>query len=66
MKLILPNREILQKLCKRIVVLDAIFSQEWQYRYYSYNSKWSENEEFCEICNGKGDHILILFCKRKL
>lgn len=64
MKLILPNRKILQKICKSIAVLDAIFSQEWDYRYYSYNSKWSENEEFCEIRNGSGDHILILFCEK--
>lgn len=57
----LPDRYRLQQICKAASVLDAILSQEWQYRYYSYNSKWSDSEEFCEIRNGHGDHVLILF-----
>ena len=36
----LPNKEKLQKICKSISVLDAIISQDWEYRYYSYNQKW--------------------------
>ena len=59
----LPNKELLQKICKAISVLDAIISQEWEYRYYSYNFKWAENEEFCEMRNGSGDQMLILFQK---
>jgi hypothetical protein len=58
---LLPDRASLQKICKAISVLDAILSQEWQYRYYSYNNKWSDNEEFCEMRNGSGDQMLILF-----
>lgn len=57
----LPQRQKLQKICKAISVLDAIFSQEWQYRYYSYNNKWADNEEFFEMRNGSGDQMLILF-----
>jgi hypothetical protein len=57
----LPSRQQLQLLCKAVSVLDAIICQEWEFRYYSYNSKWSEAEEFCEIRNGQGDHTLILF-----
>lgn len=48
----LPDRQKLQTICKVISVLDAILSQEWEYRYYSYNNKWSENEEFFEIRDG--------------
>lgn len=44
-----------------MAVLDAIFSQDWVYRYYSYNSQWSEDEEFFEMRNGEGDQLLILF-----
>jgi hypothetical protein len=58
---LLPDREKVQAICKAISVLDAIISQEWQYRYYSYNNKWAENEEFCEMRDGSGDHMLILF-----
>jgi len=57
----LPDRKSLAKTCKAISVLDAIISQEWEFRYYSYNSKWAENEECCEMRNGEGDQMLILF-----
>ena len=58
---LLPDRKTLQAICKAISVLDAIISQEWEYRYYSYNCEWAENEEFCEMRNGSGDQMLILF-----
>ena len=58
---LLPDRKTLQAICKAISVLDAIISQEWEYRYYSYNSEWAENGEFCEMRNGSGDQMLILF-----
>ncbi len=58
---LLPDRKTLQTICKAISVLDAIISQEWEYRYYSYNNKWAENEEFCEMRNGSGNQMLILF-----
>lgn len=57
----LPNAKKLRAICKAIAVLDAILSQEWEYRYYSYNSNWSDNEESCEMRNGSGDQMLILF-----
>ncbi len=60
-KISLPGRENLQTICKAISVLDAILSQEWEYRYYSYNNQWSENEEFCEMRDGEGNQMLILF-----
>ncbi|SHM81676.1 hypothetical protein [Flavobacterium chilense] len=61
----LPNKNKLQQICKAISVLDAIICQEWEYRYYSYNSKWGEGEEFCEMRNGSGDLMNILFVDNK-
>jgi hypothetical protein len=58
---LLPDRKKLQTICKAIAVLDAILSPEWEYRYYSYNNQWSDEEEFCEMRDGSGDHMLILF-----
>ena len=58
---LLPNRKALQTICKAISVLDAVICQEWQFRYYSYNNKWTDDEEFCEMRNGQGDQMLILF-----
>ena len=59
--LLLPESKKLKRACKAMAVLDAILSQDWFYRYYSYNSAWSENEEFFEMRNGEGDQLLILF-----
>ena len=62
----LPNKEKLQKICKSISVLDAIISQDWEYRYYSYNQKWRKDEELFEMRDGCGDQMLILFTKNGL
>lgn len=58
---LLPDKTKLQTICKAISVLDAILEQEWEYRYYSYNKDWADDEEFFEMRNGSGDHMLILF-----
>ena len=60
---LIPKPEDLQKLCKSISALEAIISPEWEYRYYSYQKDWSESEEFCEMRNGQGDQMLIVFSK---
>jgi len=58
---LLPDRKSLETICKAIAVLDAIISQEWQFRYYSYNSKWDTNERCLQMRNGSGDEMHILF-----
>ena len=58
---LLPDRKLLETICKAISVLDAIISQEWQYRYYSFNSKWDTNEQCLQMRNGSGDEMHILF-----
>jgi hypothetical protein len=40
----LPAIEDLRKLTQSLAMLDAIMSPEWEYRYYSFNSKWDEGE----------------------
>jgi hypothetical protein len=58
---LLPDRKSLQSICKAISVLDAIISLDWEYRYYSYNSKWGNNEQCFQMHNGSGDEMHILF-----
>ena len=58
---LLPGRDKLKSVCKAISVLDAILSQDWEYRYYSYNKDWAEDEEFFEMRDGDGDQMLVLF-----
>ncbi len=57
----LPSRHKLKEISKSIAVIDAILSEDWLDRYYTYNSKWAENEEFVSMKNGQGDELLILF-----
>lgn len=57
----LPDRHQLRQICKSISILDAIFAEEWVDRYYSFNSKWADSEEFFGMRNGEGDELLVLF-----
>ncbi|HEX8327969.1 MAG TPA: hypothetical protein VF629_10545 [Hymenobacter sp.] len=57
----LPDAPALRRLCKALAVLDAINSQDWEYRYYSYNAEWGEGEEALTMRDGEGDEMLILF-----
>lgn len=58
---LLPDRKTLENICTAISVMDAILSQEWQFRYYSFNSKWDTNERCLQMRNGSGDEMHILF-----
>jgi hypothetical protein len=57
----IPDIESLKKLCQSLATLDAIMSPEWEYRYYSFNSKWAEGEMMASMRNGSGDDYFILF-----
>jgi len=57
----LPNSEKLNLRMKSLATLDAIFSPEWEYRYYSFDSNWSTDEEMGSIRNGSGDDVFMLF-----
>jgi len=61
---LIPNPIELKRICKSISTLEAIICQEWGFRYYSYQKDWGENEEFCEMRNGQGDQMLILFSNK--
>ena len=57
----IPDIPSLQKLSQSLAVLDAIMSPEWEYRYYSFNSKWAAGEMMASMRNGGGDEYFILF-----
>jgi hypothetical protein len=57
----LPEIEPLRRLCQSLAMLDAIMSPEWEYRYYSFNSKWASGEMMASMSNGSGDEYHILF-----
>ena len=57
----IPDVEPLKKLCQSLATLDAIMSPEWEYRYYSFNSKWVDGEMMASMKDGSGDDYFILF-----
>ena len=57
----LPDIENLRRLTQSLAMLDAIMSPDWEYRYYSFNSKWDEGEMMASMRNGSGDGYFILF-----
>lgn len=58
----LSNLE-LKRLTKSLAILDAILMPEWEFRYYSFNSRWSDGEEMASMRNGSGDHYFILYLR---
>ena len=57
----LPDIPTLKSLSQSLAMLDAILCPEWEYRYYSFNSRWSEGEEMASMRNGSGDEYFLLF-----
>jgi hypothetical protein len=57
----LPNLEALKQLTKALAMLDALIERDWEYRYYSFNCKWSDNEEMASMRNGQGDAWFCVF-----
>jgi hypothetical protein len=53
--------EDLKKKLKSLAIADAIIESEWEYRYFSYNSQWGQNEEMASMRNGSGGHWFVLF-----
>jgi hypothetical protein len=57
----LPDIADLRALSQSLAMLDAILCPEWEYRYYSFNAHWSEDEMMASMRNGSGDEYFILF-----
>jgi len=58
---ILPDVVGLRRKAQSLAALDAIMSPNWQYLYYSFNSKWDSGEMMASRKNGSGDELYILF-----
>jgi hypothetical protein len=57
----LPPIDDLRRLLQSLAMLDAILCPEWQYRYYSFNSKWADHAQMGSMRNGSGDDFQALF-----
>jgi hypothetical protein len=57
----LPKPEELCRLLQALALLDAILEAEWEHRYYSFDSKWSDTEQMGSMRNGSGDDFFAVF-----
>ncbi len=57
----LPKPDALLRLLQALALLDAILEAEWEYRYYSFNAKWSDTEQMGSMRNGSGDDFFAVF-----
>ena len=55
-----PIDQLIQR-CRALAALDLMLSPDWQYRFYSFNSRWSEDEQMASMRNGCGDEWWIIF-----
>ncbi|NTV78935.1 MAG: hypothetical protein HGA25_07355 [Clostridiales bacterium] len=62
----LPDVKECKNKLKQLAAFDAVFSPEWENRYYSYDSLWYEGEEMASMRNGRGEHYFILFTDEKI
>jgi hypothetical protein len=57
----LPSMENLKRLTQSLAMLDAIVEPNWEYRYFSFNTKWSANGQMAPMRNQQGDEWYCLF-----
>jgi hypothetical protein len=58
-----PSIERLRRQMQALALLDAILEAEWEYRYFSFNSRWSQSEQMGSMRNGSGDDLFAIFDK---
>jgi hypothetical protein len=44
-----------------MAMLDAVLEAVWQYRYYSFTSRWSSTERMGSMRDGRGDDLFAVF-----
>jgi hypothetical protein len=57
----LPEIDKVRRISRALAMLDAVLSPEPQYRYYSFDSRWSPTDETALMRNGSGDEYSIVF-----
>jgi len=60
-KFFLPAPDEMLRKSKSLAMLDAIYCQQWDLRYFSHHSKWGDAEEMGSMRDGEGNDYFILF-----
>ena len=59
----LPGIDELRRLLQSLAMLDALHCPEWEFRYYSFDSRWNKGESMGSMRNGEGDHFFVHFTR---
>ena len=59
--LYLPPPDALKRGMQSLAMLDAILEEEWQFRYFSFDSAWSPDTQMGSMRNGEGDDLFAVF-----
>jgi hypothetical protein len=54
-----PDPRTLGNRAMALAMLDAIICPEFQYRYFSYDASWGDDEQVAVMRNGDGDHWFL-------
>ena len=57
----LPDIAVMCRLTQSLAMLDAILCPEWEFRYYSFNSRWAEGGMMASMRDGSGGEWFLLF-----
>lgn len=57
----LPDAAHLRRVLQSMAVLDAILSPEWEFRYYSFDSRWGDDQQMGSMRDGSGDDLFVHF-----
>jgi hypothetical protein len=57
----LPEIEELRRKAQSLALLDLILCQQWEYRIYLFDSKWSETAQMASISQDQGDALFLVF-----
>ena len=57
----LPDTSNLRDKLQSLAILDAILMQDWEMRYFSFNSKWGPKEMTGSMRDGQGSEFFFLF-----
>jgi len=57
----LPAIDQVRRTSRALAMLDAVLSPDPEFRYFSFDARWSETEETALMDNGSGDQYAIVF-----
>jgi hypothetical protein len=62
-KISLPTPKELERICKGLATLDAMLSEDWESRYYSFDRAWDvkSKQRMASMRNGSGDDWFMVF-----